>query len=134
LPIEMRVDRAAGVRYSTAFGVVTGREFFDTYATMAGAPDNDPTLNHLADFSNVSSFDVSPEVLQRTAEAIAARIDGALAKATVGPKVAAVAPSDAVFGLLRMYQSYRELQRSPVRFRVCRTMEEAREWLGLTTG
>jgi hypothetical protein len=91
----------------------------------------DPTLDHLADFSEVQRFDVTSAGLQSTARIMARRIDPGLAWAEARSKAAMVAPSDAVYGMLRMYQSYREADSARVSFCVCRTMAEARGWLGL---
>jgi hypothetical protein len=131
MPIEIWVDRARRIRYSAASDVVTDREFIDAYAGMLQDTTNDPTLDHLADFTAVERFDVTAETLQRTAELIGSRLDPALAATAVRPKVAAVAPSHSVFRLLRLYATSRVVQESPIDFRICRTMDEARRWLGL---
>jgi hypothetical protein len=69
--------------------------------------------------------------LQRVADIMVQRVDGPLSETAAHPRVAAVAPADSAFGLLRIYETYRELQDSPVRYRTFRTMEEGREWLEL---
>lgn len=131
MPIRMWVDRAKHLRCSTASGVITDRDFLDAYGGMALDPMNDPTLDHLADFSYVERLEVTSTALQSTARIMARRIDPGLAWAERRSKVAVVAPSDAVYGMLRMYQSYREADKSRVSICICRTMDEAREWLGL---
>ncbi len=48
-----------------------------------------------------------------------------------GSRRAAVAPSDLAFGLARMYEALTQLEHGE--FQVFRTMNEAMEWLGLTS-
>src|SRR5688500_6238618 len=104
MPIRTWVERAPRLRRSAASGVVTDREFIEVYGGMARDSLNDPTLDHLADFSEVHRFEVTPDGLRDTAHVMQRRIDPGLMWAEVRSRVAAVAPADAVYGLLRMYQ------------------------------
>lgn len=131
MPIRVWVDRQRRLRRSTASGVVTDRDFIDAYGEMALDSLCDPTLDHLADFRGVERLEVTTAGLQSTARIMARRIDPGLMWAEMRSKVAMVAPCDVVYGMLRIYQSYREADNSRVAFCICRTMEEARSWLGL---
>ncbi len=132
MPIEIWVDHARRVRYSRASDVVTDREFVDVYSGMVRDPGYDPTLDHLADFTRVERLDLTADGLQRIADIMAERVDQHLSVIDSHPRVAAVAPADSSFGVLRIYEAYRELQDSPVRYRIFRTMSEARRWLELS--
>lgn len=131
MPIRLWIDRKERIRRSKAFGVVTDRDFIDVYGGMARDTLCDPTLDHLADFSDVERSEVTAAGLLETARIMARRIDPGLAWAEARSKVAMIATSDAVFDMLRMYQRYREADEPRVSFLICRTMDEARGWLGL---
>jgi hypothetical protein len=129
MPISMRVDRARNVSYATATGVVTDADLRQLCARILSDPEYDPTADHIFDGNGIERLEVSPATLQEAAQ-LFARADRHISKGT-RPKVAIVAPADAAFGLARMYETYREMQASPKRYLVCRTMTEARRWIGL---
>ena len=131
MPIDIRVDSAERVRYSLCTGVVTDADMVGAYERVVDDPAFDPTLNVLADMRGVERVDVTPGGIRQVAER-RARNERVLRGR---PRVAVVVASDLVFGLARMYEAYRDPQGDQKddgkRFLVCRTMEEARVWLGL---
>jgi hypothetical protein len=131
MSIEIWVDYVRRIRYSTARNVVTDREFIDVYGSMVRDPHYDPTFDHLADFTGVERLELTADGLQRIADIMVQRVDLPLASTDARPRVAAVAGADTTFGVLRIYEAFRALQDSPVRYQVFRTMDEARVWLGL---
>ena len=78
----------------------------------------------------VEDLAVAPSAIQHIAELVALA-DRAI-PAGSRPRAAIVAPADVAFGMARMYQARRESQDTPRQYFVCRTMAEARGWLGLT--
>ena len=48
-----------------------------------------------------------------------------------GGKTAFVVANDLVFGLARMGQTFMEIEDIPFEFRIFRSMEDARKWLGI---
>ena len=132
MPISFRLDPARHLRYATATGVLTDFDLLRTFAALLDAPDYDPSLDLLFDGRGIEGLDVSTETVRKIAHQVALA-DTAIAEG-VRPKTAIVVPTDAAFGLARMYETYRALESSRKQYLVCRTIEEAREWLGLTDG
>jgi hypothetical protein len=126
MPIRIRVDPAARVRYAVIEGTVGDDELIDAYAAVLGDPDFDPTLNDLVDARTVRRIDVTPMGLRRLADLVQ-QID----RLALPTKVAVVTPDDVAYDAARMYEALRAGQRAPAEHRVFRDMEEARRWLGL---
>jgi len=129
MPISIRLDAERKVTYATATGVITDAHVLEICTTMISDPDYDPSLDHIFDAGGIERLEVSPAALHEAAQ-IFARVDRGISTGAQ-PKVAIVAPADVTFGVARMYEAYREMHPSKKRYFVCRTMEEARRWLGL---
>ncbi len=129
MPISIRMDPARRVRYAVATGVITDADILEGYAGVLSDPAYDPSVDQIFDGNGIERIEVTSAAIWEIAQLVA-RTDRAIS-AGVRPRVAIVAPSDATFGLARMYQAYRELEPSPKQYLVCRTAEEARRWLGL---
>jgi hypothetical protein len=129
MAIRMWVDPVRKVSYTTATGVITDADVWEVCVGILSDPGYDPAADHIVDGGGIERLEVSPATLQEAAH-LFARADRGISTST-RPKVAIVAPTDAAFGLARMYETYREMQPSPKRYLVCRTMTEARRWLGL---
>ncbi len=126
MPVRTWVDVVEQVRYIVFSGVVAEYDIALSYAMVAD-PTGEPTMDLIVDTTGIEGLDritdaLKSIALQRGADAKRDRPAPA--------RVAIVAPSDAIFGMARMYEGYRESSgTSP--YQVSRTMEEAREWLGL---
>ncbi len=129
MPIRLRVDPVRKVNYTTATGVITDADLRQACASVVASPEYDPSADHIFDGHAIERLEVTPDTLQEAAQ-LFARTDR-LIPGGRRPRVAIVAPADATFGLARMYEAYRAMAPSPKRYLVCRTMEEARRWLGL---
>jgi hypothetical protein len=127
MPIDIRVDSAERVRYSVATGVVTDRDMIDAYERVVGDPAFDPTLKVLADIRGLERAEITADGIRDVAER-RARDQRALGHP---PRVAIVVASDVTFGLARMYEAYSDQQGEDKRYLVCRSMDEARRWLGI---
>ena len=130
MPISFRVDRARRLRYATATGVITDADLLTILGAVLDDPDYDASLDQLFDGSGIEGLDVSTEAVREIAQRLGVA-DRAIPEG-VRPKTAIVAPTDAAFGLARMYQTYRGLEAPRKDYLVCRTIEEARAWLGLS--
>jgi hypothetical protein len=138
MPIDIRVDSAERVRYSLCTGVVTDADMVAAYERVVDDPAFDPTLNVLADTRGIERVEITAGNIRKLAER-RARNERVLRGQA---RVAVVVSSDVVFGLARMYEVYRDPQSAQEgdqegdekRYLVCRTMNEARQWLGLAEG
>ena len=97
----------------------------DLISAIQALYDSVPTPHHLwdlteADFSHVSGQDVR-EIAEFPTRYVPARVGG---------KTAIVSPSDAMFGLGRMYESLAGIAGQKVTIRVFRSLGEANAWLG----
>jgi hypothetical protein len=129
MPLDIWLDADENLRFAVGRGRLTDRDLLEAWGDALADPTYDPTVDNLVDMRDVDEFEVTPVGAQRLAD-VMAMCTQPLAPG-VRPKVACVAPGDRAFEVLRMYEMYRELQGSPARYFVCRTMEEARCWLGL---
>jgi hypothetical protein len=129
MPLEIFLDPDERLRIAVGRGRVTDRELLEAWGDALADPSYDPTVDNLIDMTGVEEFAVTPRGAQRLA-AVMELCQRPLAPG-VRPKVACVASDDRAFDVLRMYEMYRELQGSPAHYFVCRSVEEARCWLGL---
>jgi hypothetical protein len=129
MPLDIWLDADQHLRRAVARGTLTDRELLEAWGDALADPTYDPTADNLVDMSSVDRFEVTPVGAQRLADVMA--MCARPAPPGVRPRVACVAPTDDAFTVLRMYEIYRELQGSTSRYFVCRTIEEARCWLGL---
>ena len=127
MPIAIRVDPAHRLRYAAAHGVLTDADVLEGYGAALQDPAFDPAFNLVFDCTAVERLDVAPRTLERISQLVD-REDRAI-PVGVRPRVAIVAPADATFGFARMYEMQREARNPPKDYRVCRTVDEAMEWL-----
>lgn len=124
MPLSFRIDRALGVVFAAAHGVLTDDDLIDFAQKTANDPELRSGLNELIDVRGADLRSVTTRTLRRVAEIFSAF--------DTGPsrgRVAFVAPADVAFGLSRMYQAYRS--DAATEMSVFRAMAEARAWLGL---
>jgi hypothetical protein len=129
MPMDIWLDPNEHLRHAVARGTLTDRDLLEAWGDALADPAYDPGADNLVDISQVDRFEVTPHGARRLADVMA--MCARPAPAGVRPRVACVAPDDDAFSVLRMYEMYRELQGSASRYFVCRSMEEARCWLGL---
>ena len=129
MPLEIRVEPTKRLRYAIARGRLTDRELLETMGDAIADPTYDPALDSLVDISEVESFEVTPAGVQRLADVMAMCVKEP--PPGTRPRVAFVAPTDAAFGVCRIYETYRELQGASSHYFVTRSRAEAQCWLGL---
>jgi len=129
MPMDIWVEPDQPLRRAVAHETLTDRDLLEAWGDVLADPEYDPELDNLVDMSGVRSFEVTAAGAQRLADVMAM-----CAKAPapgVRPRVALVASDDYAFGVLRIYEMYREHQGAQARFFVARSLEEARCWLAL---
>jgi hypothetical protein len=128
MPVSVSVSSVDWVRAVVFSGTVTDND-------LAAANDSiarcllDPSMDLLVDTTGVDAIAARLDVLR----AIASRRTQDARRAGVNmPRIAVVAPKAAVFGVARMYEAIRESASGAAGYFVCRTIAEARQWLGLS--
>jgi len=126
MSVEYTCDEERNILYTRFFGVVIDKDLTDQAEAVAADPRIKPGVRELVDLSGVEDIQGSPSSLELNIQ-----IDSAHGEKLAGMRTAIVASTDLLFGFSRMYQALAELRRSPLTVEVFRTVEEAREWLGL---
>ncbi len=129
MPLEIFLDADEHLRVAVGRGKLTDRELLEAWGDALADPSYDSAADNLVDMTGVEEFEVTPTGVQRLADVMA--LCQPLPKPGIRPRVACVASNDRAYDVLRMYEMYRELQGSPAHYFVCRSLEEARCWLGL---
>jgi hypothetical protein len=119
MPAEYRLDRESQIVFSRAWGKCTTEDFHAHGTRLLADADFSPDFRQLWDFSEVtesmSDFDTLARLAQTNVFSPTARR-------------AIVAPTDAVFGVGRMFQMLREAK-GETGIRVFRDRETAVRWL-----
>ncbi|MDB4881556.1 MAG: hypothetical protein JWL95_322 [Gemmatimonadetes bacterium] len=125
MPTTVTLDRATGIRITTATGVVSGQDFVDIYHQIIADPELSHATRSLVDlreasFAEFTSGDVRAAVnlpqLPRQAET----------------RMAIVATTAVAYGMSRMYAMMQEGER-PGEAQVFQSYDEALDWLGADT-
>lgn len=122
--IRFSLDKTRRVRIATFEGEIDDAQLFDAYKKLMAADDYDPTLHHLADMRAVEKFGVTSAGLRQL---VGSFIN--LNKLGLRTKLAIVTAKDDVYGMARMYQTFRS--NAPQDPRVFRDIKEAETWLAL---
>ncbi|HTT68911.1 MAG TPA: hypothetical protein VMF70_12870 [Gemmatimonadales bacterium] len=94
MPADYRIDRAARVVYSRAWGVLTDQDLVDNRVALFTDPAFAPEFNQLYDLSAVTEIRVtSPALLQLSLSS----------RFAPSSRRAVVVSSDVAFGMARMY-------------------------------
>jgi hypothetical protein len=120
--ITFEVDKAARLRVTRAYGVITDEILFDAFERLIADSDYDHTLNELLDLRGVEQLSITLSAVDRLETLFEST------KLKAHNKVAIVAASTHVYGMARMYglRSWKsEL------FMVSRNLEEAQKWVGI---
>jgi hypothetical protein len=125
MPIAYRVDHEARVVIAAGHGVLTDAEVFDYQQEVWGRSDV-TGYDELVDMTQVTQIALpSVDRVQDLAQ-LSVRMDDKYSRS----RFAIVAPTDIAFGLGRMFQAFREMDRSSTKqVGVFRTMEEALSFL-----
>lgn len=123
MSIEYEIDRKRGVVFTRCYDTVSVADMTDTAVRMRNDPEFKPDHRQLIDLSEVNRVTASFDELYHFALDNGDPFSGSSRRAVV-------APQHFTYGIARMYQGVRE-DKDQGRFRVFRTMPEARDWLAL---
>ena len=127
MPIVHRIDHDHRIVLTRAYGVLTDEDVFSFQHTVWSSP-HVAGYHELGEMTYVTDIAIPSIHRVRDLAMTAAEMDPTDTKA----KFAIVAPEDLGFGLGRMFQAYREMEKaSRKEVGVFRTLEEAFEWLGI---
>ena len=125
MPTVHRIDHANRIVLVRAYGVLTDEDVFTFQHTVWSQPEV-AGYNELGDMTYVTDIAIPSIHRVRDLAMTAAEMDPSDADA----KFAIVAPEDIGFGLGRMFQAYREMEKSSRKeVGVFRTLDEAFAWL-----
>ena len=123
MPLRYTIDPERELILTTGEGVLTDKDVLDLKARILADPLYRNELRELSDVRGVTELHVTPQGI-----AAFTGFDREHADKTQGRRLALVASKDLVFGMARMYEGLSP-EESPVG--VFRSMDEAKEWLGV---
>jgi hypothetical protein len=120
MPFHSVIDARRHLVVTTATGDLSGDEGLACCLQLRERADFDPAFNQLLDFTHATSFDATSGQLRTIA-----------AQPLFSPasRRAIVATNPTIFGLARMFESYRSSSESGEHVMVFRELREALEWL-----
>ncbi len=124
--IHTTVDKDRDTTFLILSGVVSAEDVIGALKDFYGTSC---TTNAIWDFSGSNLKNAKPEHL-----AAVLSVAKDLAHLRSGGKTALVVPEDLGFGMARMYEAMADLKDHPVKHGVFRTLDEARNWLGVPAG
>ena len=120
MAVSYTIDSKRRLILSSASGEVTAAELLSHQDRLMRDPDFDPSFRQLADFSGTTRVSVSSEDIR----VLAARNFFA-----PGTRRCVIAPTAEIFGLGRMFQTFREMSGGKEDVQIFRDREEAVRWL-----
>lgn len=113
------IDKQRRLVISTALGTVTFADLLAHQDKLLKDPDFDPSFSQILDFTRVTSFDLEASDVRRLAQ-----------RNIFSPESrrAIAAPSDAMYGLGRMFEILRE-NAGENGIRVFRDLDQAVDWI-----
>jgi len=120
--MKYAIDPDAGVIYGVAQGEVSVEEYTAFLDAVVSDPAYQPSFTWIYDVTDAQT--PSGEFVREIA-----RVDASRGELFGGTRQAIVVSSEAQFGMARMYEIL--VDELPGPRQVCRSLDEAREWLGL---
>ena len=122
MPISYRIDPSRQLILTHAWGILTDADLLAHKERLLLDPAFDAGMPELSDVRGIQRLDV-------TAAGVRAMIDHDMGHSAqrAGHRLALVLPTDAAFGMARMYQLMGKQEEDSVG--VFRTIEEAEAWL-----
>lgn len=125
MPITFKIDRERDFTLFGGTGTLTVDDFLEVFDAYSKAG---PTRLELYDFRDITESRMSGEEIRTLAMVGAAKS----MERIPGSKTALVTDSNAEYGLSRMYQLLGEFEGVSWDVEVCRSIEAAYDWLGIT--
>jgi len=120
MPCRYEIDKQREIVFTRAWGDLTDEDALAHQRRLSADPDFDPGFRQLLDFSEVSTFEITPNGVRL----LASRDPWGK-----GARRAFVAPGDLEFGMLRMHEFI--LDDETQETAVLRSLSEAESWLEL---
>jgi hypothetical protein len=120
MPFDSVIEAGRNLVVTTGRGILTGEEGLACCLQLKERTDFDPRFNQLLDLTLATRFDATPSQL----EVIASQ--PLFAKTS---RRAIVATRPAIFGLARMFESYRSISGMGEQVMVFSEMQQALDWL-----
>jgi hypothetical protein len=120
MAVSYTIDVKRRLISSSALGDVTAAEILDHQNRLMRDPDFDPTFRQLADFTGTTRVSISSTDV---------RILATRNFFAQGSRRCVVAPTAEIFGLARMFQTFRELNGGKEELQIFNNREEALSWL-----
>lgn len=119
MPAFYKIDKEHRLVFTTGSGVFSHADAMAHMEKLSKDPDFDPSYSQIADFSQVTAFEISAQQIRELAQ-----------KSLFSPSShrAFIAPNDLGYGLGRMFEMLRENQ-GEMGIRVFRSLEEALDWV-----
>ena len=124
MPIRYEIDEARGLVVTTIEGPLSVDELRLHGKAIADDPRRDRPLDEIVDLTRAEGGTVPTRAIRDLAQFLRDQD-----RNTPGTKLAFVAPSDAAFGLARMFEVYRD--HPSFEIRVFRDLAGALGWLGI---
>ena len=125
MPITYEIDRSQRIVFTKAVGILTPQDVFAYQREVWSTPE----LRHYdecIDMSDVTSVEGATEMNMKALAALSVQTDDPAQPS----KLVIIASEKLHFGLARMYETYRSLERKHSRqVAIFRTREEALRWL-----
>ena len=121
MPHEYSVDPAHRLVRVRMWGALTRTEILATVAELVDDPRLSPDFSEVIDVTEATAAEIQTDDVRLIASALLDRV----------ARRAFVAPDPTVFGLARMFGSFRDMKGTAEHVGVFRSTREAEEWLGL---
>lgn len=122
MPVTYTIDKQRRLITTRCIGDVTLDEVIGHFDELVADPDCPDRLDVLLDLSEQTSIPASSQL-----RLVTRKIEDVSSRVRFG-RCAIVAPTDALFGMTRVFETLTEEQFGSVR--VFRLMDEARVWIG----
>jgi len=119
MPTFYKIDKERRVVISSGSGVVTLADGMAHQQRLLNDPDFDPSFSQIADFAQITQFEISASDLEKLAEK---NIFSAQSRRAL------IVPTDVGFGLGRMFEIMRE-NLGEENIRIFRNLDEALDWV-----
>lgn len=126
MALNYRFERNRRLVLITGFGVIGPAEIVANREALLSDPDFDRSFDALVDFTRVPETSLNLDALRTLSREPLFSGASRIAVVTTLP------PEDmTLFGMARLYETYREVSNMGDRLRVFKTLEDARKWLGV---
>ena len=125
MPVTIRVDKDAGIVYTTVEGIYTADDLLAAFDELFHNSDFRPGMNGITDLRGAATYPPAAEGIRIARYLI--QHQHKIGKS----RTAVLVTGDVSFGTTRMFQSYSG--DSTLQTKIFYDLDEARKWLGLDT-